>query len=280
MKLLFALLLVVVVVVLSINKGSYCTQLKHLEYFNSLNRNSTNAKYFCTSLMRNNSSTLDYWHLRNKKCFNFSTDSLDFYQASSVCNKKPYNYARLIHRNQLEFLIKNRLDSTRGLDVFEIYHNLLFKQSKQSLAPKNASNRMNTAVMTTTKTDEKFKFSLWLDDNEFAGFACQSDKYAPIVRFDQFECRNGCYECALRRQTKAMFACVKFCEWKVPFNSYCNSNQYNQTRQINSNLFLIQNAEQIYVCQGELKCIDYNCKCPVNKKLVDEFYCNWIMSQY
>lgn len=195
--------------------------------------------YYCTShLSRSNQqSNAINWILRNKKCFYSVDKELSFMKSFRYCADIPYASSRLMHKNEFQ-VIKNHIN----------FYDLFY-------ASKNSS------------TD----FSIWLVDNEYADHFCSNKSYAPIVRFNNFTCRDGCFDCASRKDTNAFFVCVKFCGWKVPVNSFCNTMNLNEFK-LNANLYL-EKDHQIYVCQGDLKCIDYNCQCEHPKKLINKIKC-------
>lgn len=85
---------------------------------------------------------------------------------------------------------------------------------------------------------------------------------------------KGCYECAFKVSESRRFVCVKSCEWRVGLNSYCNTMNTNHVTNI-PNLYE-QSDHQIYVCKGDLVCIDFSCQCPRGKKFVkDRNRCIW-----
>jgi hypothetical protein len=211
-----------------------------LENLKWLNNRFIDPMYFCSSALiksdkSSNNSSLFYWILRNKKCMNFSDTKLNFYEALNTCKRNTYYSANshLIHRKEVEHLQSNRLNQNAGLDILQIYGKLNGKQ----------------------------EFTLWLEDNLYADFYCQSKDMAPIVRFNSDKCQKGCFECESRNKTRHFYACVKNVDYKVPVNSYCNTNNLSAYEIKNNNNLYFQAGEQVYVCQGELKCVNFVCKC-------------------
>lgn len=261
--------------------------------------------------------TTNIWVLRNKKCMNFSDVTLTFNEANSVCVRNNYKVTRMLHRNEMKFLLKNGKDHYKGIDIYALYAKLnrvrRVKQQPTSLRKKSNKNKKLRQKSALRRTSSKRKlvlmdqrkkrrreneeeqpdendenggrnrnkndqqncdddenvqqqqqqlvqeFNVWLnDDNYLTGDECLSKSHAPVVRFNQRECRNGCFECALRNATRAYFVCVKNCDWKVPYNSFCNTMNRNDLY-LYENLYY-QRDELIYLCQGQLECIDYACK--------------------
>lgn len=284
--------------------------------------------------------TTNVWVLRNKKCMNFSDSRLNFNEANSVCVRNNYKVTRMLHRNEMKFLVKNGKDHYKGIDIYALYAKLnrvrrVKQQQQQQTSLRKKSNnrekklrrksalanrrtvkkvssrrRLVSDVLLTKKkmrrqnepdeeeeapTDDEDKkkernqncddedgeengqlvqeFHIWLnDDNYLTGDECLTKNHAPVVRFNQRECRNGCYECALRNTTLAYFVCVKNCDWKVPYNSFCNTMNRNDFY-LYENLYY-QRDELIYLCQGQLECVDYACKCPELKRLRKSHFCD------
>ncbi|RNA40707.1 hypothetical protein BpHYR1_037125 [Brachionus plicatilis] len=173
------------------------------------------------------------WILRHKKCYNFEQIEANYPSSLKLCSTTPFSSINhLLHKNEFDVLKKE-------IDFYELYPN-------------------------------QSEFRIWLADNEYADHLCSNKSFAPIVQFNGSSCRTGCLGCALRSE-KAFYTCVKNSEWKVPFNSYCNTMNLSQY-QLGANLFY-QTNEQIYVCQGDLKCIESSCLCEPNKNFINSYHC-------
>ena len=219
-----------------------------LVFFNNLrlfNKNFNDEKYFCST---NSISHPDYWILRNKKCFNFSDRAVSYVDAFNVCKSNPYSYTYLMHRNELEYLQENHKNELVGVDFFQAYSRLL------DASPKRA--KLNESKMNTTSAyaiKPKIEFSIWLNDNFFNKYDFECDKkrgYVGVAKFDKFKCRNGCLSCVLKNDklNTAYFICVKSCEWKVSYESFCNTQNLSNFF-IENNLYYQAN-QQTYICQG------------------------------
>jgi hypothetical protein len=242
-----------------------------LENLKSLNNLFIDPLYFCSSalipsksLQNGNTSTANifyYWILRNKKCMNFSDTKLNFYEALRVCKRNNYysSNSHLIHRKEIEYLYSNRRNHTVGLDILQIYSKLNRKQIKRLVK----HTIRNTNLKNTNPNED---ITIWLEDNHYADFTCNSKDLAPIVRYNNHKCQNGCFECEKRNSSIHYYICVKGVNYKVPLNSYCNTNDLSQYEIKNSNNLYFQASNQIYLCQGDLQCFDYVCKCKNNRK--------------
>lgn len=177
-----------------------------------------------------------------------------------------------MHRDELDALLSNRHDPSKGLDVLALY-----------------------ATLST-------EFSFWLNENDYT--ICSNRSNAPVFIYNQNRCQNGCYECAPKLVGTRYAVCVKACEWRVDINSYCNTmkttttNTTNNTtkaatkkseiittseiiitstastynyayNEIEANLY-VQREYQIYLCKGELLCVDNVCQCPRGKRYVKD----------
>lgn len=251
-----------------VNRDAFLDNLK------SLNNLFIDPLYFCSSalipkaksIQNGNTSTANifyYWILRNKKCMNFSDTKLNFYEALRVCKRNNYysSNSHLIHRKEIEYLYTNRRNNTIGLDVLQIYSKLNKKQLKR-LANKLTIRNVNSKNTPQLNED----ITIWLDDNHYADFTCNSKDLAPIMRLNNQNCQNGCFECAKRNSTLHYYICVKGVNYKVPLNSYCNTNDLSLYEIKNNNNLYYQANNQIYICQGDLRCVDYVCKCKPNRK--------------
>ncbi|CAF0793310.1 unnamed protein product [Brachionus calyciflorus] len=201
---------------------------------NLSNRNSSDIDnlYYCSSYSKKN--PID-WILRHKKCYNFGHREENYSNSYNTCSKIPYaSINHLIHKNEFDVLKKE-------INFYDLYINL-----------------------------NKMSFKVWLADNEHADHICSNKSYAPIVKYDNYTCRNGCMDC-VPRSNKAFYICVKNCDWKVPFNSFCNTMNISDYY-IDRNLYY-KGSDQIYVCQGDLKCIDYTCLCENKKKFIHRYKC-------
>lgn len=173
------------------------------------------------------------WILRHKKCYNFEQIETNYSSSLKICSSTPFSSINhLLHKNEFDVLKKD-------INFYELYPN-------------------------------HSEFRIWLADNEYADHFCSNKSFAPIIQFNRSSCQMGCFSCVLRT-TRAFYACVKNSEWKVPFNSYCNTMNISQY-QLGPNLFY-QTNNQIYVCQGNLKCIENSCLCEPNKKFINHYHC-------
>ncbi len=221
-----------------------------IAFFNNIrlfNKNSNDPKYFCST---NSISKPDYWILRNKKCYNFSDRVLSYGDAFKVCKSNPYSYTYLIHRNELNYLQDNMKNELIGVDFFQVYSKLF-----ESTPRKTYSNesRMNTTSAYAMKP--KIEFSIWLNDNYFNKYDFECDKtkgYVALVKFDKLKCRNGCFSCVSKnsKSNMAYFVCVKSCDWKVSYESFCNTQNLSNYF-IENNLYF-QADQQSYICQGNI----------------------------
>lgn len=221
------------------NNNNNRTHQNFIKQIHALNQNlnkDLNDLYFCSSHI-NHTSPIK-WILRNKKCISLVDRELDYSHSFKNCADIPFAYTRLMHKNEFVSL------QNQGIDFFKLYSSL----------DKNRS-----------------KISIWLIDTEFTDHSCLNRTFAPIVQFDDFKCKNGCFDCASRKDSSAYFVCVKSCDWKVPFDSYCNTMRVGDF-ELGSNLYF-QDNKQIYVCQGDLKCIDFKCKCELRKRLFNRKKC-------
>lgn len=196
---------------------------------------------------------------------NFSDTKLNFYEALRVCQRNSYYSANshLIHRNELIHLHTNRLNHSRGIDFVQVYAKLNKINNKKKIKRQPKVNNSGSNNILTTSVGE---FSIWLDDNLYADFACQSKEQAPFVRFNAQKCLEGCFGCDSRTKAQHYYVCVKGVDYKVPLDSFCNTNNLTQYEIKNNNNLYYQSGEQIYLCQGQLKCVDFACKCPVVNK--------------
>ena len=233
-----------------------------IEYIEWLNSRYIDAKFFCSSSSSTGGSSDGsnyHWLLRNKKCMNFSDQRASFMDASRTCRKRN---AHLLHRKELAHLTSHSDNHQKGLDMLAIYENLLL-----STTDGNNNNNASAAAQTQAEASKKpFEFAMWLEDNYYADYQCNnSPEFAPIARFNRADCAAGCYECA-RRKTPALyyFTCVRACEWKVPSNSYCNTDELTAGRlRLSNNVYLTPSRHlfdtPLYACQAHLRCIDFRC---------------------
>ena len=216
-----------------------------ISFTNALNNELTLRNKFSRRFISQNSPNLLYfcsshlnqkpvnWMLRHKKCYNFEQIQSNYSSSLKICSTTPFSSINhLLHKNEFDVLKKD-------INFSELYPN-------------------------------QSEFRIWLADNEYADHLCSNKSFAPIIEFNRSNCRKGCFSC-VKRTAKAYFICVKNSEWKVPFNSYCNTMNISQY-DLGSNRFY-QSSEQIYVCQGDLKCIENTCLCEPGKKFIDNYYC-------
>jgi hypothetical protein len=227
------------------------------EYIKWLNERAIDDLYFCSSIYNSKNDTNQLWILRNKKCLNLTDTRLNFYQAYELCKSQPYSYHYLISRREVEQLNLKRNSHKFGMDIFNTYFKLLLAE--------NYKNKVKGKI-------QNAKVSLWLNDDYFQSQECELSDFAPVVHFDEKDCKNGCFDCVPRNSTPGFYSiCAKSCSWKVPYNSFCNTMEINEF-QLNKNLYF-QRDQLVYVCQGNLTCNDYNCECPKEQNLYSKYYC-------
>lgn len=271
-KTIMKLLVLVLINLIYLSECNKNEQL-FLKYIKQLNKNYNDPRYFCST---SNLTKPEYWVLRNKKCMSFSSNQLSFSDANQVCNKNPYSYSYLLHKNELEYLQKNHLNESIGIDFFNLYSKLFRVYRRRSLNDTQRIIEIRSGLVNDTiNRREPIEFSMWLSDVYYNGHECDKVKgYVSSVKFDELKCRNGCLQCVPNnKKTKSYFVCVKLCDWKVSYDSFCNTELISKYY-VDENLYFQAN-EQTYVCQGDLKCINFSCRCPLNKKLKDKFLCSY-----
>ena len=202
-----------------------------------------------------------------------------------MCASNPYAQTRLLHRYEIEHLLSNRLNNATGLDIYTLYTRLLattpLVRRKAAMRRKHRRSEFSvSANMAPVATSRSYQISFWLMGINRDGYAAQSTDLectekdtAPYVKIDDKECALGCYGCAPKKKTRLFFACVKPCEWKVSYNSFCNSMNTEAEFMVDKNLYH-QSNDQVYVCQGQMKCIDYGCACAPRKPPRKGLYCD------
>lgn len=256
----------------SLSKNLSANQIVFFDNIRRFYKNSNDEKYFCST---SSIAKPDYWVLRNKKCYNFSDRAVSYMSAFNVCKSNPYSYTYLIHRNELDYLQDNHKNELVGVDFFQIYSKLLETKTKRSSFNETKNSTISPYAI---KPKVHTSFHIWLNDNFFNRYDFECDKskgYVGIVKFDKHKCRNGCFSCVLKndRLNLAYFICVKSCEWKVGFDSFCNTQDLSKYF-IENNLYY-QTDQQAYICQGDLSCIDFSCKCHSKKKLINNYRCSF-----
>lgn len=152
-----------------------------------------------------------------------------------------------MHRNEIDTLLSpHRIEADR-LDLIGLFANLATTSSK-------ASGQ---------------EFSLWLNANN-DHTVCPNESMAPVFVYNQGKCKKGCYECVSKVFEARPFVCVKSCEWRVGLNSYCNTMNATQVAVPGVPNLFVQSDHQIYVCKGDLQCVDFACQCPRGKRFVKD----------
>ena len=246
--------LIAIISLINYTLGKHTTnQQAFLNNIRSFNKNSNDPKYFCST---NSRTKPDYWVLRNKKCYNFSDQAIPYEDAFNLCKQNLFAYTYLIHRNELEFLQENRANELVGVDFYQVYVKLF---QAIAVSPKKSSlNESKHANITTASPKPKPipEINIWLNDNFYTKYAHECDKhkgYVAIAKFDNHKCKHGCYSCVLKKDKShlAYAVCVKSCEWKVSYDSFCNSE--NATNFFVENNLYYQANQQSYICQGKNK---------------------------
>ena len=230
------------------------------DHLQRLNERFLDDLYFCSSIYKDNSKDnvrKQLWILRNKKCLNFSDTRFNFYKAFELCKVQPYSYNYMVSKSEILFLLNNKDDDRIGIDIYQAYFKLLIAEKFKTKNKKQATNT---------------KVTLWLNDDYLMSQECELHDYAPVIHVDDTNCKNGCFECLPRNSTPGFYAiCAKNCNWKVPYNSFCNTMNINEY-QLNKNLYF-QTDHLIYVCQGNLTCKNYNCECKNGQNYYSKNYC-------
>jgi hypothetical protein len=215
---------------------------------------------FCASPYNKTNHKQHLWVLRNKKCMNFSDSVMPFEEASNLCRDNLYSSTRLLHRNEIEVLIKDyHSNQTLGINFYNLYSKLT--------TPSYYQNKYDDVKSTFYSTTP----SIWLFDNNYFYNECGTKDLAPVMTFNSDKCISGCYKCVNRTENH-FSVCVKTSDFKVPYYSFCNTMDM-KNYYLNDNLYY-QTDIQTYVCQGSLKCVDYSCQCPIGTKIQIPYTCH------
>ena len=206
--------------------------MKHFrDHLQRLNEKIVDDLYFCSSVYKDEliaNSSKQLWILRNKKCLNFSDTRLDFFQAFELCKNQPYSYNYLISKSEIVRLLQNKNNHQIGIDIYQAYFKLLI-----------AENYKNKSQVTRDSKNQTKTVSLWLNDDYLISQECENNGHAPVIHINEKDCEFGCFECIPRTTPGFYSICSKACNWKVPYQSFCNTMEIDKFK-LNKNLYYQQ----------------------------------------